>query len=263
MDLHRTSCGICPYLPNLWLKIRRMIVVEHAGIKVSYWGFGRSVQPVNTSGRNQQKNEFLVDFCFELTAWNPFSSDLPLLPKSLVDKRRMIVVEHVEICSYGICNCSCSTSIEKVVGFTVLVVDFHLLNLQLMDLHWISCGIRPYQQNFWLIVRRMRVVEHAGIKISYWVSSSKSLVDKRRFRQKCPASQHVRKEPTKNKFLVDFFFELTAWNPFSSDLPLPPKSLIDNTKMIVCRCRCHCRCRWPLPQDQNRLLSFIIQVFGW
>ncbi len=40
--------------------------------------------------------------------------------------------------------------------------------------------------------------------------SSKSLVDKRRFQQKCPASQHVSKEPTKNEFLVNFCFELTA-----------------------------------------------------
>ncbi len=103
----------------------------------------------------------------------------------------------------------------------------HFLDMQLMDLHWTSCGICPYLPNHWLILRRMIVVEHAGIKISYWVSSSKPLVDKRRFWQNGPASQHVRNEPTKHEFLVDFCFELTAWNPFSSDLPLSPKSLID------------------------------------
>jgi hypothetical protein len=60
------------------------------------------------------------------------------------------------------------------------------------------------------------VVGHAVVgvtsilKISYWVSSSKSLVDNRRFWQNGPASEHVRKEPTKNKFLVNFCFELTA-----------------------------------------------------
>ncbi len=116
--------------------------------------------------------------------------------------------------------------------------------LQLMDLHWRSCGIHPYLPNLWLIVRRMIVVEHAGIKISYWVSSSKSLVDKRRFRQNGPVSQHVRKEPTKNKFLVNFCFELTAQHLFSSDLPLPPKYLVDKRRMIVvehveiCCCTC-------------------------
>jgi hypothetical protein len=36
------------------------------------------------------------------------------------------------------------------------------------------------------------------------------LVDKGRLRQNGPASQHVRKEPTINKFLVDFRFALTA-----------------------------------------------------
>ncbi len=75
------------------------------------------------------KNKFLVDFCFELTAWNPFSSDLPLPSKTLIDKRRMIVAEHVEICSCGICNCSWWTSIEQVVGFTVLVEQFSVLRL--------------------------------------------------------------------------------------------------------------------------------------
>ncbi len=41
----------------------------------------------------------------------------------------MIVVEHVEICSCGICNCSCWTCIEQVVGFAVLVVEFSVLGL--------------------------------------------------------------------------------------------------------------------------------------
>ncbi len=127
------------------------------------------------------KNKFLVDFCFALTAWNPFSLYLPLPPKSLVDKRRMTVVEHVEICSCGICNCSWWTFIEQIGGFAVPVVEFNLLDLQVMDLYLMSCGICPYLPNIWLIVRRMILTEHAGIKISYWVSSSNSLVDKRRF----------------------------------------------------------------------------------
>ncbi len=41
----------------------------------------------------------------------------------------MIVVEHVEICSCGICNCSCWTCIEQVVGFTVLEVEFSFFGL--------------------------------------------------------------------------------------------------------------------------------------
>ncbi len=43
----------------------------------------------------------------------------------------MIVVEHVEICScrIWICNCSCWTSIEQVVGFAVLVVEFSCFGL--------------------------------------------------------------------------------------------------------------------------------------
>jgi hypothetical protein len=51
-----------------------------------------------------------------------------------------------------------------------------------------------------------------------------------RFRQNGPASQHVRKEPAKNKFLVNFCFELTAQHLFSSDLPPSPKSLVVYTK---------------------------------
>ncbi len=139
MDLHLTSCGICLYLANLWLILGWMIVVEHAGINISYWvsssksfvgdceGFSRMVQPVNTSGRNQLA--FSFNFCFELTAWNPFSSNLPLPPKSLVDKRRMIVVKHVEIFSFGICNCSWWTCIEQIVRLAVLVVSLSVLGL--------------------------------------------------------------------------------------------------------------------------------------
>jgi hypothetical protein len=47
----------------------------------------------------------------------------------LVDERRMIVVEHVEICSCGICNCSYWTCIEQVVVFAVLVVEFSFVGL--------------------------------------------------------------------------------------------------------------------------------------
>ena len=39
-------------------------------------------------------------------------------------------------------------------------------------------------------------------KTSYRVSSFKLLVDKRRFWQNGPASQHVRKEPTKKEFYL-------------------------------------------------------------
>ncbi len=249
MDLHWTSCGIGPYLPIHWLQVRRMIVVEHAGIKISYWDWSskslidkerfRQNGPASQHVRKKPtKNGFLIDFCSELTAWNPFSSEPPLPPKSLVDKRKMIVVEHVEICNCGICNCSCWTCIAQVVGFAVLVVRLHFLDLQLMDLHWTSCGIGPYLPNLSLIVRRMMDVDHAGIKIFYWVSSSKSLVDKRRFWQNGPASQNVRKEINKNGFLVDFCFDLTASNPFTCDLPLPPKSLVDKKKNDSCRaCR--------------------------
>ncbi len=263
MDLHWTSCGICPYLPILWLRVRRMIVVEHAGINISYWvssskslvdkkGFGRMVQPVNSQSTHQEwtnLKQVFSCFCFELTAWNPFSSGLPLPPKSLVDIWRMIVVEHVVICKCGICNFSWWISIEQLGRFTVLVVELHLLDLQLMDLHWTSCGIYPDLPNLWLRVRRMIVVEHAGIKISYWVSSSKSLVDKRRYWQNGQASQQIRNEPTKNKFLVNFCFVLTAWNLFPSDLPLPPKSLVDIWRMIVVEhvevCSCGiCNCKW-------------------
>ncbi len=63
--------------------------------------------------------------------------------------------------------------------------------------------------------------------------SSKSLVDRSRFQQKKPASQHFRKEPAKNKFLVNFFFELTAQHLFSSDLPPPPKSLVYTRKALL------------------------------
>ncbi len=211
-------------IPNLWLIKEEWLSADApataagAGyrrrIKISYWvtSSGSLVDkrrfwqkcPASQQVRKEPtKNKFLVNFHFELAAWHPFSSDLPLPPKSLVDKRRM----------KG-CRCCC---------------------------------------------RR--------IKIFYWVSSSKSLVDKRRFWQKCPASQHVRKEPTKNGFLVNFCFELTAWHPFSSDLPLHLKSLVDKKRMIVCcchlYCRCPCCCRCPPPQDQSLLLSFVIKVFGW
>ncbi len=46
----------------------------------------------------------------------------------------MIVVEHVEICSSGICNCSCWTCIEQVVGFAVLVVEFLFVGLAVDEL---------------------------------------------------------------------------------------------------------------------------------
>jgi hypothetical protein len=47
----------------------------------------------------------------------------------LVDKRRMIVVEHVEIFSCGISNCKGWTCIEQVVAFTFLVVEFSCVGL--------------------------------------------------------------------------------------------------------------------------------------
>jgi hypothetical protein len=100
--------------------------------KRRFWQNGPASQHI---GKKPTKNKFLVNFCFELTAWNPFSSDLPLPPESLVDKQRMIVAEHVQICSCEICNFSCWTCIEQVVGYAVLVVEFHFLDLQLMDLH--------------------------------------------------------------------------------------------------------------------------------
>jgi len=62
--------------------------------------------------------------------------------------------------------------------------------------------------------------------------SSKSLVDKGRFRQNGPASQHVRKEPTKNEFLVNFCFDLTALHLFSSDMPPSSISLVVHTKKV-------------------------------
>ncbi len=60
--------------------------------------------------------------------------------------------------------------------------------------------------------------------------SFKSLVDRSRIWQNGPASQHVRKEPAKNRFFVDFHLELTAQRLFSSDLPPSPKSLVVYTK---------------------------------
>jgi hypothetical protein len=58
------------------------------------------------------------------------------------------------------------------------------------------------------------------------------LVDRSRFWQNGPASQHVRKKPTKNKLLVDFCFELTAYCLFSSDHPPSPISLVVHTKKV-------------------------------
>ncbi len=46
----------------------------------------------------------------------------------------MIVVGHAGIYSCGICNCSCWTCIEQVVGFAVLVVEFPVLGLAVDDL---------------------------------------------------------------------------------------------------------------------------------
>jgi hypothetical protein len=94
--------------------------------KRRFWQNGPASQHI---GKEPTKKRFLVNFCFELTAWNPFSFDLPLPPKSLVDKQRMIVVEHVVICSCEICNFSCWTCIEQVVGFAVLVVEFSFFGL--------------------------------------------------------------------------------------------------------------------------------------
>ncbi len=220
-----------PYLPNLWLIKQEELSAAAAAtaaaagrcrrIKISFWVTSskssvdkrrfRQKCPASQYVRKEPtKNKFLINFCFELTAWHTFSSDLPLPPKSLVDKSRMIVFR---------CHCRCRC-------------HYCCLCLPLQD------------QN--LLLRFI-----------------KSLVYKRRFQQKCPASQHVRQEPTKIKFLVNFRFELTAWNPFSSDLPLPPKSLVDKRRMIVCCCPCHCRCCWLPPQDHNLLLSYIIQVFSW
>ncbi len=115
-----------------------------------------------------------------------------------------------------------------------------------MDLHWTSWGICPYLPNLWLIVsRRMMVVENAGIKISYWVLSSKSLVDKRRFQQKCPASQHIRKEPTKNDFIFQIVLNWQHKTPSSLTYPyLPNLWLIEEVEHVeICSCGI-CNCSW-------------------
>jgi hypothetical protein len=41
----------------------------------------------------------------------------------------MIVVEHVQICSCEICNCSYWTCIEQVMGFAALMVEFSFFGL--------------------------------------------------------------------------------------------------------------------------------------
>ncbi len=79
----------------------------------------------------------------------------------------MIVVEHVEICSCGICNCSCQTCIEQVVRFSVLVVEFSVLGLADDGLALNKLWDLPLPPKFLVDRRRMTVVEHAGIKISY------------------------------------------------------------------------------------------------
>ncbi len=61
---------------------------------------------------------------------------------------------------------------------------------------------------------------------------STSFVFRRRFRQNGQASQNVRKEPTKHKFLLNFCFELTAQCLFSSDLPPSFISLVVHSKKV-------------------------------
>ncbi len=121
---------------------------HHPGLWLIKEGFGRSVQPVNTSGRNQLKTSFYSIFALN---WQHEAHSYPTYP--------------------------------------------YLPNLWLIKQEWSSAAAAATDA----AAGRGR-----RIKISYWVTSSKSSVDKRGFCQKCPASQHVRKEPTKNKFLVDF-----------------------------------------------------------
>ena len=82
--------------------------------------------------------------------------------------------------------------------------------------------------------------------------SSKSLVDMSRFWQNGPASQHVRKEPAKNKFLVNFCFELTAQHLFSSDLLPSSISLVYTRKALPVPPH-----KNPVPQDNSLLVSYL------
>ena len=77
----------------------------------------------------------------------------------------------VRLAAVGFAVMGLAICFEHVVGFAVMVVGLAVVGI--LSIH----------------------------KISYRVSSSKSLVDKRRFWQNGPASQHVRKETTKNKFV--------------------------------------------------------------
>jgi hypothetical protein len=78
------------------------------------------------------------------------------------------------------------------------------------------------------------------------------LIDRSRFWQNGPASQHVRKEPAKNEFLVDFCFELTAQRLFSSDLPPSPKSLVYTRKALPAVAK-----NQPVPQEDFSLVSYL------
>ncbi len=138
-----------------------------------FWQNGPASQHVWKEPAN---NEFLVNFCFELTAQRLFFCDLPPSPKSLVYTRKALPVPSQKI-----------LSLKTNSPLSILLV------------------LPP---------------------------SSKSLVDKGIFWQNRPASQHIRKEPTKNKFLVNFRFELTAQRLFSFDLPPSPKSFVYTRKAL-------------------------------
>jgi hypothetical protein len=83
-------------------------------------------------------------------------------------------------------------------------------------------------------------------------TSSKSLVDRSRFWQNGPASQHDRKETTKNEFLVNFCFELTAQRLIFSDLSPSPKSLVYTRKHSPSHPK-----KNPVFQDNSPLVSYL------
>ncbi len=107
------------------------------------------------------------------------------------------------------------------------------------------CHHRP---NLWLFT--LKTYSHSPKQYSQ--PALKSLVNRSRFQQNGPASLHVRKEPAKNKFLVNFCFELTAQCLFSSDLPPPPKYVVYKSKALSIPPP-----KNPVPQDNSRLVSYL------
>ncbi len=92
--------------------------------------------------------------------------------------------------------------------------------------------------------------------------SSKSLVNKGKFRQNGPASQHARKESTKNKFSVDFCFELTVQHLFSSDLPPSPNSVVYTRKTLPVPQK-NPATKKKLPAKYPTCSNPILQIIGW